>query len=227
MRVDGTRSLRGRLELEQSLGRRFESAYWCAELQTYALALDGAKKAMPRPHINAGQSCSPDCFGPNAPARAKDLLGPHFSRAGHSPRCVRAIANNPMSYHKARSAHMTTAHRPRLRSLQCNRRCRAAVTALFEAASYMEFRRLPELFCGLPARQRSRTHALSSRLLGRRLGQARLRCVACSLAGLEFDPQAGEIRMRKSASARFSRRSSNPRTEVRRGRSRCPKFRSS
>ena len=41
-----------RLEADaERLARRFEAAFWCPELGTYALALDGAKAAVPRPDV--------------------------------------------------------------------------------------------------------------------------------------------------------------------------------
>ena len=33
------------------LAERFEAAFWCADIGTYALALDGQKRAMPRADI--------------------------------------------------------------------------------------------------------------------------------------------------------------------------------
>ena len=35
----------------EALRQRFESAFWCEELGTYALALDGAQAALPGAHV--------------------------------------------------------------------------------------------------------------------------------------------------------------------------------
>ena len=129
---------------------------------------------------------------------AKDLLGPQF----FSGWGIRTVASgqsryNPMSYHNG----SIWPHDNSLIALGLARyNQRTAVervfTALFEAASYMEFRRLPELFCGLErARDRGPTLypvACSPQAWASATPFALL---AASL-GLEFDPQAGEIRMR-------------------------------
>ena len=47
---------RGKLEAEaRRLAERFEEAFWCEELGTYALALDGAKQPCKVRTSNAGQ----------------------------------------------------------------------------------------------------------------------------------------------------------------------------
>src|SRR5580704_7976216 len=52
----GRREIAQRLEMEaRQLAQRFEDAFWCEELGTYALALDGAKRPCAVRSSNAGQ----------------------------------------------------------------------------------------------------------------------------------------------------------------------------
>ena len=183
----------------ERLAERFEAAYWCSDLQTYALALDGAKKPCRVRTSNAGQLLFTGiASAERAEQVAKDLLGPQF----FSGWGIRTVASgqsryNPMSYHNG----SIWPHDNSLIALGLARyNQQAAVerlfTALFEAASYMEFRRLPELFCGLQrARGRGPTLypvACSPQAWASATPFALL---AASL-GLEFDPEACEIRMR-------------------------------
>ncbi len=61
------------------LARRFEATFWCPELGTYALALDGDKNPCHVPTSNAGQVLFSGIASPErAAAVAHDLLGPRF-----------------------------------------------------------------------------------------------------------------------------------------------------
>ena len=91
-----------RLEAEaRQLTKRFEEAFWCDELGTYALALDGAKQPCRVRTSNAGQllftgiACED-----RAHMVATDLMRPHFF-TGWGIRTVAqgAARYNPMSYH--------------------------------------------------------------------------------------------------------------------------------
>ena len=181
------------------LATRFEAAFWCPELGTYALALDGDKNPCRVPTSNAGQVLFSGIASPErAAAVAHDLLGPlSFSGWGIRTVAKGAARYNPMSYHNG----SVWPHDNALIALGFARYgLKSAVTrvfqGLFDAATYMELRRLPELFCGF-RRQRSRGPTLYP--------------VACSpqawasatpftlleaSLGLEFDPAQGEIRLR-------------------------------
>ncbi len=181
------------------LAERFEAAFWCPDLETYALALDGEKKPCQVLTSNAGQVLFTGIAAPHRAARvAKGLLQPNF----FSGWGIRTVANgqarfNPMSYHNG----SVWPHDNALIALGLARyeQKHAVVTlfaGLFRAAAYMDHRRLPELFCGF---QLQRGHGPT------------LYPVACSpqawasatpftlleaSLGLEFDPFKGEIRLR-------------------------------
>jgi len=138
------------------LAERFESAFWCADLGTYAIALDGAKEPCRVRSSNAGQVLFTGIARKDrAMAVADDLLHPDmFCGWG-----IRTVARgeprfNPMSYHNG----SVWPHDNALIALGFGRyglksQVSQVFTGLFHAASYMDLRRLPELFCGF---QRSR-----------------------------------------------------------------------
>ena len=67
------------------LADAFEAAFWCDELGTYALALDGAKEPCRVRTSNAGQVLFTGICAPERAAEiAHDLMRPHFFRAGAS-----------------------------------------------------------------------------------------------------------------------------------------------
>jgi len=200
VRWTGQTNYADRLESEAKLlAERFESAYWCPDLQTYSIALDGEKKPCRVRTSNAGQVLFAGIASPERAAQvAKNLLGPRFF-SGWGIRTVASEESryNPMSYHNG----SIWPHDNSLIALGFARyNEKAAVerlfTALFEAASYMEFRRLPELFCGLQ-RVRGRGPTLYPVACSPQAwaSAAPFALLAASL-GLEFDPHAGEIRMR-------------------------------
>jgi glycogen debranching enzyme len=181
------------------LAERFESAFWCPELNSYVLALDG-NKGQCRVHAsNAGQVLFSGIASPERAAKVADtLLGPQFF-SGWGIRTVAkgAARYNPMSYHNG----SIWPHDNALIALGFARYGLKSAVAqlfkgLFDAATYMDLRRLPELFCGFK-RQASRGPTLYP--------------VACSpqawasatpftlleaSLGLEFDPVNSEIRLR-------------------------------
>ena len=85
----------------QRLAERFEEAFWCDELGTYALALDGAKQPCRVRSSNAGQLLFSGIVREDrARMVAADLMRPHFFTGWGIRTVARGEARyNPMSYH--------------------------------------------------------------------------------------------------------------------------------
>jgi glycogen debranching enzyme len=140
------------------LATRFDAAFWCPEFESYALALDGAKQPCRVRTSNAGQALFSGIVSQDRAQKvASGLLGASsFSGWG-----IRTVANgearfNPMSYHNG----SVWPHDNALIALGFARyglkdAVMRVFDGLFDAASYMDLRRLPELFCGFQ-RQRQR-----------------------------------------------------------------------
>src|SRR5262249_39240546 len=91
-------------ELERQgaiLRKRFEEVFWCPELETYALALDGNKKPCRIPTSNAGQVLFSGIAGAERAAKVAAILLSPQSFSGWGIRTVAkgAARYNPMSYH--------------------------------------------------------------------------------------------------------------------------------
>lgn len=134
----------------------FENAYWCEELGTYALALDGSKLPCRVRTSNPGQLLF---TGICAADRARRVVANLFDHAFFSGWGIRTVAEgearfNPMSYHNG----SIWPHDNALIAFgMAFPEARHAVGTLFEslmlAASYMDGHRLPELFCGFRRRK--------------------------------------------------------------------------
>ncbi len=183
----------------QQLALRFERAFWCPEIETFAVALDGAKQPCRVRTSNAGQLLFTGIAKPEHAAKiVEGLLGPGFF-SGWGIRTVSRWESryNPMSYHNG----SIWPHDNALIALGFARYGHKAsidpvFKGLFEAASYMDLRRLPELFCGFQ-RRRGRGPTLYPVACSPQAwaSGAPLLMLQASL-GLEFDPAQDEIRFR-------------------------------
>jgi len=181
------------------LAQRFDASFWCPELGTYAMALDGNKQPCRVRSSNAGQVLFTGIAKPERAAEVADLLlRPQFFTGWG----IRTIANtearyNPMSYHNGSIwPHDNALIALGLARYGRQRAVERLFKGLFEAATYMDMRRLPELFCGFQ-RGRGRGPTLYPVACA---PQAWASATPFSLLeaslGLEFDPIANEIRLR-------------------------------
>ena len=139
-----------------SLRDQFDQQFWCDDIGTYALALDGNKRPCRVRSSNAGQ-----CLftGIAASRRARQVADQLLGEAFFTGWGVRTVAEsearyNPMSYHNG----SVWPHDTALIALGFSRyglRDAAArlLTGLFEASSFVDLNRLPELFCGFSRRE--------------------------------------------------------------------------
>ena len=98
----GREALALKLDAEATrLAERFETAFWCPEIETYALALDGAKNPCRVRTSNAGQVLFSGIAGSDrAACVAAGLMQPRFFSGWGIRTLARGEARyNPMSYH--------------------------------------------------------------------------------------------------------------------------------
>ncbi len=147
-----------KLEGEASeLAARFEQAFWCEEIGTYALALDGRKRPCAARTSNAGQALFSGIARPDrARLVAEDLLGPRFFSGWGIRTVARGEARyNPMSYHNGSIwPHDNALIALGFSRYGLNRAVGQVAKGLFQCATYMDMRRLPELFCGFQRERR-------------------------------------------------------------------------
>jgi glycogen debranching enzyme len=194
-RMQDARRLKAEADL---LAERFDAAFWCPDLGTYALALDGKKQPCRVRSSNAGQVLFTGIARPERALEVGDgLLRPNF----FSGWGIRTIANtearyNPMSYHNGSIwPHDNALIALGLARYGLKRSVERVFKGLFDAATYMEMRRLPELFCGFQ-RGRGRGPTLYPVACSPQAWASAtpFTLIEASL-GLQFDPAANEIRL--------------------------------
>jgi glycogen debranching enzyme len=184
------------------LADQFEQAFWCDDIDTYALALDGRKRPCRVRASNAGQVLLSGMVD-SARARkvAKGLLHPRFfSGWGIRTLSAEEVRYNPMSYHNGSVwPHDNALIAWGLGRYGMKSAVEEIFAGMFAAASYMDLRRLPELFCGF-RRGRGRGPTLYPVACSPQAwASATPFSLLQSCLGLELDPIANEIRLRAPA----------------------------
>jgi glycogen debranching enzyme len=139
----------------ETLRTRFEEAFWCDDLSTYALALDGNKKPCRVQTSNAGHCLYAGIARPDrARLVAQTLLSPD-SFSGWGVRTVAAgqARYNPLSYHNGSIwPHDNSLIASGLAKYECKDLSGRILLGFLDASRWADLRRLPELFCGLDRR---------------------------------------------------------------------------
>jgi glycogen debranching enzyme len=183
----------------ERLRQRFELAYWCEDLDTYALALDGRRRPCRVRTSNPGHCLFSGIVSPERAKRVCDTLMADASFNGWGVRTVAAGERryNPQSYHNGsiwpHDNAIIAAGASRYGFTGVSTRILNSTLELSEA---VDLHRLPELICGFSRRGREPT----------------LYPVACApqawAAGAVFLMLAASLGIRLDASARrisFSR----------------------
>jgi glycogen debranching enzyme len=138
-----------------ALRTRFEEAFWCEELSTYGLALDGQKRLCRVRTSNAGQCLFTGIARPDRAERVARTLLADDAFSGWGIRTVAAseARYNPMSYHNG----SIWPHDNALIAYGCAQyRLKAAalkvLAGMFDVSIFVDLHRMPELFCGFPRR---------------------------------------------------------------------------
>jgi glycogen debranching enzyme len=142
-------------EAAETLRTRFQAEYWCEDIQSYALALDGEKKPCRVRTSNPGH-----CLytGIAAEDHSRKVVQGFAHDAFFSGWGVRTVAEgelcyNPMAYHNG----SVWPHDNAILAAGASRyHCKALTTrilgALFDASTWFELHRMPELYCGFARR---------------------------------------------------------------------------
>ena len=190
----------GQLATEaQMLAARFEEAFWCDEPGTYALALDGEKQPCRVRTSNAGQLLFTGIVREDrARLVAADLMRPHFFTGwGIRTVALGEARYNPMSYHDGSIwPHDNALIALGLARYGLKHSVAHLFRALFDAATYMDLRRLPELFCGFRREKRRGPTLYPVACAPQAWASATPFTLLEAALGLEFDAARGEIRLR-------------------------------
>jgi len=188
------------------LRRRFDEAFWCEDIGIYALALDGEKRPCRVRTSNAGHALFSGIADPHRAERVAARLLDGESFSGWGVRTVAATESryNPMSYHNGSIwPHDNALIALGLSRYGMKRHVLQIQKGLFDASTYMEWRRLPELFCGFPRRQGKGPTFYPVACAPQAWAAATPFGLLQAALGLEFDPGAGEIRFNRPAMPDF------------------------
>jgi glycogen debranching enzyme len=176
---------------------RFEDAFWCEDIGLYAIALDGAKRPCRVRASNAGHLLWTGIASPDRARRVADAMisADFFSGWG-----IRTIAKgepryNPMSYHNGSIwPHDNSFIALGLSRYGFQQHVDKVFQAALAAASYMELRRLPELFCGFRRRAGAGPTLYPVACSPQAWAGGALFLMIQAALGIEFDPAARAIR---------------------------------
>jgi len=193
----GERALAQRLQAQaEALRENFEAKFWCEELAIYALALDGAKQPCRVVSSNSGQVLLTGIAGAQrAHLVAQTLLGPAcFSGWGIRTLGSSEAHYNPMSYHNGSVwPHDNGLIALGLARYGHSRAITQLFSGMFDAASYMDLRRLPELFCGFIRRQHNGPTQYPVACSPQAWASATLFALLQAALGLKLSESSGEI----------------------------------
>lgn len=139
----------------EKLHAHFEKAFWCEDLGTYAIALDGQKRPCRVRSSNAGHLLLTGMARREHAVRVAELL---TSTSGFSGWGIRTIADgevgyNPMSYHNGSVwPHDNALIAMGFARYGFSAPVQAVLSGLFDASQSFDIHRMPELFCGFNRR---------------------------------------------------------------------------
>jgi glycogen debranching enzyme len=139
----------------ETLRKRFEDVFWCDDLGTYAIALDGDKRPCRVRTSNPGHCLFTGIVAPERAARVGHALLDAKSFSGWG---VRTVAEgearyNPMSYHNGSIwPHDNAIVGAGLARYRLHDGVSSIMGGLFDASLFADLHRMPELFCGFRRR---------------------------------------------------------------------------
>jgi glycogen debranching enzyme len=139
----------------ETLRSQFEQAFWCDELSTYALALDGNKQPCRVRTSNAGHCLFAGIATQEHARRVATTLTDEMSFSGWGIRTVASseARYNPMSYHNGSVwPHDNSLIAAGFGRYGLKESAAMILAGLLDASLFFDLHRLPELFCGFPRR---------------------------------------------------------------------------
>ncbi|MDL1956740.1 MAG: amylo-alpha-1,6-glucosidase [Candidatus Desulfofervidus auxilii] len=139
----------------ESLKRKFNDIFWCNEINSYALALDGDKCPCKVRTSNAGHALFSGIAKEGYAKRLVRTLFEDHLFSGWGIRTVSSLerAYNPISYHNGSVwPHDNAIIAYGLSRYGFKEDVLKIIKGLFEASTFFGLHRLPELFCGFPRR---------------------------------------------------------------------------
>ena len=144
------------LDEARALKERFNEAFWCEPLATYAIALDHEKRPCRVAASNAGHCLFTGIASEECARRVADRLLSEDCFSGWGVRTLssKELRYNPMAYHNGSIwPHDNAIVAAGLANYGLKDATNQIMTGLFDASVFFDLHRLPELFCGFPRRE--------------------------------------------------------------------------
>jgi glycogen debranching enzyme len=181
-----------------NLKLRFDERFWCDDLGFYVIALDGKRSPCRVLSSNAGHALWTGIALPNRAAQvATQLLDSHFFTGWG----IRTIAEtearyNPLSYHNGSIwPHDNALIARGLERVGSKAGVVAVFDGLMRAATHLDLRRIPELYCGFRRRPRRGPILYPAACSPQAWAAAAPVSLIQSMLGLEFFPDEKEVRL--------------------------------
>ncbi len=183
----------------EQLKKNFNEAFWCEEIGTYALALDGKKQQCRVPSSNAGHTLWSGIATQEYAERISEqmLSEPFFCGWGIRTIPIDESRYNPMAYHNGSVwPHDNALIAEGMARYGFTGRAMQVFSALREASLYMDQKRMPELFCGFEKRPDEGPTLYPVACSPQAWAAATVFSLLQACLGLSFDPHKPEIRFR-------------------------------
>ncbi|HYB98724.1 MAG TPA: amylo-alpha-1,6-glucosidase [Candidatus Limnocylindrales bacterium] len=138
-----------------AMKERFETRFWCEEIASYALALDGAGRPCRVRTSNPGHCLFAGVASAERAALVAQSLMSEDMYSGWGVRTCSCVEKryDPMSYHNGSVwPHDNALIAAGFSRYGLQHHAARIMNGLFEAAGFMDLHRLPELFCGFDRR---------------------------------------------------------------------------
>jgi glycogen debranching enzyme len=180
------------------LRSRFNQAFWCPGLSTYAIALDGDKRPCQVKTSNAGQCLFTGIADEAKAHQLAHLLVGHEFFSGWGIRTVACGESryNPISYHNGSIwPHDNAIIAAGLARYGFKHLAAQILWAMLDASRFLDLQRMPELFCGLDRRagEGPTLYPVACAPQAWAAGSVFMMLQAC--LGLSFDAGRGQIRL--------------------------------
>lgn len=187
-------------QLEESarrLKKNFDEAFWCEEIGSYAIALDGDKRQCAVRSSNAGHALWSRIAAPeHARLIAEQMLSPEFfTEWGIRTIGEKELRYNPMAYHNGSIwPHDNALIAKGLARYGHHDKAAAIFSGMFDVSQHVDQHRLPELFCGFARRAGEGPTLYPVACSPQAWAAASVYYLLQACLGLSFHPECSEIR---------------------------------
>jgi glycogen debranching enzyme len=183
----------------QLLKKNFNEAFWCEEIGSYAIALDGEKRQCAVASSNAGHALWTGIASKKHAAKVADRLLADDLFCGWGIRTISSneVRYNPMAYHNGSVwPHDNALIAEGMGRYGFTDKAMMVFAGLFDTSLFMDQHRLPELFCGFCKRPGEGPTLYPVACSPQAWAAASVYSLLQACLGLTFDPSKSEIRFR-------------------------------